>query len=324
MSRLTSAAARICSIESRNLAATSLGSLTPVYPLHARPRSAKVGWGTSTINAGRSASAAASRREAAQEHQALGALVDGVQERGPLGRREVGETVDAQPAPGQHRGEARVGQCVGLLELAGAEHHHRCPGRRGHHRPRVRPADDQGQLCACRQQRRDLGNRVDAADGGLGLDLAQAGPGRGAPEVARPEQEGHQPVGDLDRTVGERRCYVRGDEPDRPAAGEAAARLKAAEYIRRVDPLAREQFGGQARAGEPPRHVVLEIGVEPAVARLQLGRHAQRQHRAVQGVEPEARHRVVQPRARRRRPRLRGERDRLLVGDRSTARSAAK
>ena len=250
----------------------------------------------------------------AQQDEPLGALVDGAQQRASLGRRQVAQPVDAQPASRQDRGKPSVGQGVGLLQLARAEHHHRRAGGRRHHRPGIGAAHHQRQLRARRQQRGDLGDRVHAPHLRLGIDPPQARPGRRA-QVAGPEQEGHEPVGHLDGPVGERRQGVHGHQTDRATAREATARLKAGQDIGRVDPLARQQLGGEARTGQPPGDVVLEVGVQAAVAGLQLRRDAQRQHRAVERVEAEPRHRLVESRARSRRPRLGGQRHRLLIGD---------
>ena len=151
--------------------------------------------------------------------------------------------------------------------------------------PASGPHTTSGRRVCGRQERRDLGDRLRAPDRGLGLDLAQPRPGRGVAQLAGPEQERHEPVGDLDRAVGERRRRVGRHQPDGAAAGEAAAGLKAGEHVGGVDSLARQQLGGQPRAGQPAGDVVLEVGVEAAVAGLELGCHAQREHRAVQRVE---------------------------------------
>jgi hypothetical protein len=241
-----------------------------------------------------------------QQHEALGALVDDAQERGPLGRRQIGEAVEAQPGSGQHRGQASLGHRLGLLQLADAEHQHRRAGGQRHHRPRVGAAHDQRQARLRGQQRRDLGDRLRPSDGGLGLDPAQLGCTGGA-QLAGSEQEGHEPVRDLHRAVGKRGGGVRGDQPDGAAAREAAAGLKAAQDVRGMHAIAGQQLGGEPGAGQPTGDIVLEVGVEPSVAGLQLGRHAQRQHRAVQRIQAQPRDRLLEARPRRWRLRLGGQ-----------------
>ena len=98
----------------------------------------------------------------------------------------------------------------------------------------------------------------------------------------------------------------------RPGPGGDAERRQ---HVRAVDARALEQVGDEPRAGQPARDVVLQVRVEEAVARVQLGRGADAQHREVERVEPEPLARLGEPRVRVRRRAAVGERERLLVGD---------
>jgi hypothetical protein len=163
------------------------------------------------------------------------------------------------------------------------------------------------------QHGRDLGYGVLAPARGIGLDPAQPRAGCRAAEVAGAEQEGDETVGDLDGTIGQRTGGVGADQPDRAAAGKAGGGFEARQHVGRVHPLSGQQLGRQPGAGQPAGDVVLKVGVQAAVARLQLRRRAQCQHRAVQCIQAEPRDGLIEPLTGRGRPRLGGHRHRLLV-----------
>ena len=81
------------------------------------------------------------------------------------------------------------------------------------------------------------------------------------------------------------------------------------------DAVAGEQVGDEPRAGEPARDVVVQVGEQAAVARVELGRGGEAEHGGVERVEPEPRGGVGEARVGVLRPAVGGERQRLLVGD---------
>ena len=234
---------------------------------------------------------------AADEHEPFRAVVDGAQQGRALDGRQVPQAVDAQPAAGEHRGQPGVGHRLRLLEVPGREDQHRRVDRRGHHRSGIRAAHDERQPGVGGQQRGDLGHRLLAPDRGIRVDAPQPRPGDRAAQIARSQQEGGEAIGHLDRPVGQRRCRVGGDEADRAAAGQTGAGLEARQHVGRVHALPAQQVGRQPWAGQAAGDVVLEVGVETAVARLQLRCRAQGEHGAVKRVEAEPRHRLLETRS---------------------------
>ena len=79
-----------------------------------------------------------------------------------------------------------------------------------------------------------------------------------------------------------------GDEQaDRAQAQQPARPGRSTRARPGVDAVAREQARRPAAAAKPPGDVVLQVGVQPPVARVQLGRRAHRQRRGVERVEAE-------------------------------------
>ncbi len=254
---------------------------------------------------------------AAEQDRPVGPLVDRPQQPGALGRAEVAEAVEAEQPVLERRGERRVGQHAGLLEVAHVDEQQRAAGGGGHDRRGVGSADHQ------RQPGRDREQLLHLGDGRLAArhrrrDVDATGRDRRA-HVAEParraEQERRQPVGDLHRAVGERGRAVERQQPDQAAGGQRAGGGEAAEHVAAPDALAGQQVGGEARAGEPAGDVVLEVGVQEAVAPVQLGRRADGQDRAVERVEAEPLSDRGHPGVGVERRRPGGERQRLLVGD---------
>ena len=104
------------------------------------------------------------------------------------------------------------------------------------------------------------------------------------------------------RRAGTRRAGRRPSPAGRPAAtgpSGASSRIappreqprggaeRSVSTSARSTPSPSSRSADEPRAGEPARHVVLQVGVEEAVARVQLGRRADAEHRDVERVEPE-------------------------------------
>jgi hypothetical protein len=138
-----------------------------------------------------------------------------------------------------------------------------------------------------REQPCHLLHRVLAAlAAGIGREPSQRPRRSGLGEpAARAQDERGQPVGDLHRPVGEWQRRVRREQPDRAQAGEVGLGSEAGEHVRALDALAGEQVRGQARARHAACDVVLQVGVEEAVAAVQLGGGADGEDRGVEGVE---------------------------------------
>ena len=156
--RLTSPASRICSIESRNFAATSLGSSTPVKALHARPRSAKRGVGHVHHQRRPVDSAAASRREAHEQDEPLGALVDRAQQRASLGRAPGRPARRCRAAPARQRprqAERRPG-CRRFSSSRAPSTTTGAPAAAATTAPASGPHTTSGSCVSRRQQRGDL------------------------------------------------------------------------------------------------------------------------------------------------------------------------
>ena len=100
------------------------------------------------------------------------------------------------------------------------------------------------------------------------------------------EQCGREPVGDLHRTLGERRLRV-AEQLERAEVAEPAVGVEGPHHVGGGEPLALEQLADQARARELARDVVLQVGVEAPVARVELGRRADREHRGLEQVQAE-------------------------------------
>ncbi len=161
----------------------------------------------------------------------------------------------------------------------------------------------------------DIGDGIVAADDSrLQRDAAQRDRGAGLQQPgAGSEDERRQPVAELHRTVGEWHRLIGHEQPDRADRHEPRVGRKACEHVVWLDAVAGQKARHQPRAGQPPRDVVLQVGVQPAVARMQLRRRADRQHRRVECVEPEPVDRRVQGGVRVLGPEVSGERQRLVI-----------
>ena len=175
---------------------------------------------------------------------------------------------------------------------------------------------------------RQRGRRVRAASGSRPTVSSRPGALRAAPKRRRrPPLSGSSgaPSPSRNAASGSATLAARspsGVEPSpsirriapRRRSGERAG--EAGEHVGGVTPSPDEQLAEQARAGEPARDVVVQVGEQAAVAGVQLGRGAEAEHRGVERVEPEPRAR--RRRAGRRRPAPRASAasdERLVVGD---------
>ena len=213
--------------------------------------------------------------------------------------------------------ERRVGKRSGTLQVADVQQHER-PARRGRDdRRRIRPAHDERQVRVGLKRPRDLGDRLVAPDDArLQRDAAQSDRRAGLEQPrARSEDERRQPVGELHRAVGERHGRIGHEQTDRADRHEPGIWGKACEHVVRLDAVAGQEARDQPRTGQSPRDVVLQVGVQPAVARVEFGRRADRQHRRVERVEPQPVDRRRQGGVRVLGPEVSGERQRLVVGD---------
>ena len=132
---------------------------------------------------------------------------------------------------------------------------------------------------------------------------------------ARSEDERRQAVCELGRAIGERHGRIGLEQPDRADRHESRIGGKARKHVVRLDTFAGQQTRDQARAREAPRDVVLQVGIQTAIAGMKLGRRAHRQHRGVERVEAQPIGRARQRRVRVLGPEVSGQHQRLVVGD---------
>jgi hypothetical protein len=256
------------------------------------------------------------RARVGEDHDPALRLVDRLQQARAVRRREPVEAGDAEQPLLQRGRERRVRHHPGALERGDVEDEQRAGGG-GDDRGGVRPADHQGERGVDAEQARDLLHYlVPARDRQPRVDAPQRRRRAGLGEAAaRAEQVGREPVGDLHRAVGERDRAVGLEQPQRAGAREPGGDAERRQHVRAVDARALEQVGDEPRAGEPARDVVLQVRVEEAVARVQLGRGADAQHREVERVEAEPLAGLGEARVGVGRRAAVGERERLLVGD---------
>ena len=253
----------------------------------------------------------------AEDDRAFRPLVEGAQQPGALRRAEIVEPVDADQRALQRARQGRVGDELGPLEIPRAHEHQGPAAGRRDDRVRVGAGHHHGQAGLGSQQ---LGDALDRrlAAGGVGVRRHTPQSRVGAhlhQAAAGAQQERGQPVGDLHRAIRERQRGVGIEQAKGPEPGKARVRAEAGQHVDAGDPLPHQQLGRQARAREAAGHVVLEVGVEAPVARVQLGRGAHRQHRAVQRVQPQALRRGRQGRIGVREGGVVGHGQSLVVGD---------
>ena len=112
-------------------------------------------------------------------------------------------------------------------------------------------------------------------------------PRRGGQLVeAGAEQVRGEPVGDLQRALGERRLRV-AEQLDRAEPAQRPVEVEARHHVGGGHALALEQVPDEARARELAGDVVLQVGEQPPEARVELRRRAGGEHRGVEQVQPE-------------------------------------
>ena len=289
----TSAAARICSTESRNFAATSPGSPTPVSPPTRRGARRSSGAGRRRRRAVRSLSASASRlgRRSAPGPLAA-ARRSRASSRAALGRRQVARARRSRAA----RPRARAASAASRERVRVARARARRAARRGPPAAAATiaaasgPQTTSGSLVSAASSERDLARPPRRRPGPApSARTRRIGERRAGVAEARAgaEQEGGEPIGDLDQPVRERRRRLGSRAGGSRRVPPAGRRGEAREHVGLRDAAAAEQRGRQPRARELPRHVVVQVGVEPAVARMQLGRAHSASASRLERVEPE-------------------------------------
>ena len=233
-----------------------------------------------------------------------------------LRRLERVEPVAAQQPALERAAQRGVGHHLGLAELAHVGEQQPAAGGARHEAGGVGPGDHEREPGRRGEQRGDLRHRLGAVVLALARGLApQAGRRRrgrrarraraGTPRAGRRPWRRGRPSGvvpspSISRSAPERRS--------------GAAWPKHAEHVGGRDALAGEQVADEPRAREPARDVVVQVGEQAPVARVQLGRGAEAEDRGVERVEAEAR--APRRRAARRRRWPRGRRPATAPGRR--------
>ena len=86
--------------------------------------------------------------------------------------------------------------------------------------------------------------------------------------------------------LGERGLRV-AEQLQRAEVAQPSAEVEGAHHVRGRQALALEQLPDQARARQLARDVVLQVRVQAPVARVELGRRADREHRGLEQIQPE-------------------------------------
>ena len=221
------------------------------------------------------------------EDRPLLALLDRPQQVAALGRLDVLEPFEDQRPVLQGADQRRLGHQVALADVAHVQGDQRAVQRGGDQRVGVRAGEHDRQPRGPRQQRAHQRHRLLAPGRVRGdRDHPQARRLRGLVHPPA-QQRGGEPVGDLHRALRERRLRV-AQQLQRAQVPQAAVEVEGAHHVRRRQALALQQLADEPRRRELARHVVLQVGVEPAVARVELGRGAHREHRGLQRSSPRA------------------------------------
>ena len=319
---------RSAPIESRNLAATSSVSAAPVRSAQAWLRSAKVGGGASTSSTVRSPSASAAVRLGAAMTVRSARCVDRAQQRvrarparGPRGprRRAAGP-----PARDDQR---RVGHRVALAR--GRARARRRAGARGPSRAATRRPARRGRSAAG-SRARSIARTARTASSPARVVRRQRARGAGAvgwgsSSIRPPSRYAASRSATL---IGRSASGVCASPSSRSAPGRRSGRVAVERRhdVRRRDALALEQVADEPRARQLARHVVLQVRVQPAVARVELGRRADAEHGGVEQVEPERARRpsaAARRRSTRSRPASAAARSRRRCRGRGTGRSGS-
>ena len=312
---LTSPAARICSIDSLNLAATSRASAAPVRCSQAWLRSAKAGNGTSTRRAVRSLSARASRREAAASTIRSGLSSIARSRRPRSAGDEILEAVDAEQPPCSAAARRASASASGRSSSRAPSSTTGARAADARTAAAVRAAGHERQSRIGGQQQPEALGRLVTSGQIIRTDAAHGGSGAGVGEVDGAQEKRGQPVGDLHRAVGERRRRLAGQQADGALPWERRAGSKARQHLPARQGLVREQVRGQAGARQLAGDVVVQVGVEAAEAGVELRCRAEREDQAVDRLQPKPLGGERERRRRRTLPAIGCEREGLLVGD---------
>ena len=293
----------------------------PASAAHAARRSAKLGSGTSTTSA--VCVAEHDGRVTRARRRASDALVARGERAHDAAPRSAGssalEAVEARVRrPRAPRSSAASRMSVGVDRVGHVDEHDGRPERDGEQRRRVRAGDHERAAAPPAEQRSQLGRPACLAR----VVRAAAATTRRRPSrrrlVESARRAGTRPAGRRPSTA--RSASGVGPPPSSsriaPRRRSGRVRSKQRQHVGRVRrPSSASRPRDQPRARQLAGHVVVEVGEEPAVARAQLRRGAERR-----APPPRARRARAAPAAREarveRRRRLRaGERERQLVGD---------
>ena len=180
------------------------------------------------------------------------------------------------------RHQVAVGEVAAPTPAAAAGPRRRRRSRRrpGRRRPRASAGARPAARRAGPRPRRDPGHRP----------LKATARRRGSPSArcsARAEQDAGEPVGDAHGALGERDRRVAVVEAQRAARAQRRVGGEAAQDVGAGHARRLEQLGHEPRRGVLAGDVVLQVGEQAAVARVELRRRAQPEHRGVERVEPE-------------------------------------
>ena len=228
---------------------------------------------------------------------------------------ELVEAVEADAAAFEQSGHAGLAHQLDVHRVVDVDQQKRLPECQREQGGRVRAGDHHGQRAVGGEEGLQLGDRRRAPRVVLGDgDGPQPAVTHRLVEAGA-EQIGGQPVRQLEHPVCERELAPRLEQAHRARAPERRGVVEAVESLRRRDPRLRKQAADQPRRRQLPGHVVVEVGVEPAVLRAELRCGAERERGRLEVAQPEQpsgeRDPVVQLGAR---PGG-GELDRQVVGD---------
>ena len=295
----------------------------PVRSAHACRRSAKLG--EDGLHQQHRALAQRERRRARRrrDHGPLRALLDRAQQPPALSRLDVLQAFDDHRPLLECADQRRLGHHLAHVEVAHVDGDQRTAERGRQERVGVRAGEHDREVALALEQRGDDRHRLVAAGCVRGQrDHPQAGRLRG---LVHPPAEQHrrEPVGHLHRALGQRRLRIAHQlqraEPAQPSVG-----VERGHHVGRTQPFALEQLADEPRARQLARDVVLQVGVQAAVARVELGRRAYREHRGLQQIQAERLDRALQALVGVRRRLAVREPQRDLVGDVQAAERIAR
>ena len=254
----------------------------------------------------RSPSASAALRLGAQTTIALAAALDRAQQPRALARLDVLEPLEDERAVLERRDQRRLGHRLGDVELADVRDDERAAvglGRRAPRRPgrRARRAASSG----ARASPASAATASSRPGSWSGCATMRSLPPAGGSSMPTPSRCAASRSESL---IGRSASGVCASPASRiaPFARSGASRSNAIITSAAETPSPRQQVADEPRARELARDVVLQVGVQAAVARVELRRGADREHGGVEQVEPERRARPARAGRRRRRPSRRG------------------